>query len=243
MLQLRRHLNVGLCTVVEHPHRPDVLVAATDRVIEVHLLDCDHCGRNLRRVLLLLRESLLGCQLLLPLARVVPGVREGDARHVVFRLGHQSEIVGAAVRGDEQVRIETGHLRFEDDDRRSLLAGTIHRGRDVPSHRVADVGLADDLFAGFELDHAHAQGRADYRGESGPKGVHHAAIGTGRRCVFLSPPALADARGFERRWRQRHVGFWSKVFRHGSTWSARLTARIFETPQLSGEVVRQYERG
>jgi hypothetical protein len=109
--------------------------------------------------------------------------------------------------------------------------------------RIADVRLADDLFAGFELDHAHAQRRADYRGESGAEGVHHAAIRTGRRYVFLSPPAFADARGFERRRRQRHVGFWSIVFRHGSTGSAGLAARILETPQLSGKVVRQYERG
>src|ERR1017187_5886118 len=41
MLDLRRHLNVGLCAVVEYTDRPDVLIASADRVIEVHLLDAE----------------------------------------------------------------------------------------------------------------------------------------------------------------------------------------------------------
>ena len=63
MLELCRHLNVGLCAVVEHTDRPDVFIASADRVIEVDLLDGDYSGRNFRCVFFLFRQSLLLCQL------------------------------------------------------------------------------------------------------------------------------------------------------------------------------------
>jgi hypothetical protein len=84
VFKLGRHLNVRLCAVVEHTDRPDVLIAAADRVIEIDLFDSDHRGRHFRRVFLLLRQRLLLCQLLLPLAGIVFRVREGNAGDVVF---------------------------------------------------------------------------------------------------------------------------------------------------------------
>ena len=59
VLKLRRHLDVGLCTVIEHAHRPDVLVAAADRVIEVDLLDGEYGGRYISCMFFLLRQGLL----------------------------------------------------------------------------------------------------------------------------------------------------------------------------------------
>ena len=104
----------------------------------------------------------------------------------------------------------------------------------------------------LQLDHAHAQRRADDCGQPGAIGVHHAAIGTRRWRVFLPLPALAHAHGFERCCRQRHIRLWVGSLSARSTWSTgrgelrlhirRQTAGIFQSPQLSAEVVLLQKR-
>src|SRR5580700_5746292 len=59
VLQLGRHLDVGLCAVVKDAHGPEVFIAAADRVIEVDFFYGDHRWRYVRRMFLLFRQSLL----------------------------------------------------------------------------------------------------------------------------------------------------------------------------------------
>ena len=47
MLNLNRHLYVGLCAIVEHPPRPDVVIATLDPTLEVQLIGDHDGGRGL----------------------------------------------------------------------------------------------------------------------------------------------------------------------------------------------------
>src|SRR5579875_1449521 len=191
MLHLGRHLNVGLRAIIEDAHWAEVLVLAMDPVIEMHglhriwreFLDASRFGGFLS----LPREVLLPFALLF-----VVRISKRQASNIIFRLGDKPEIIGAAIRRDQQVRIEAGALGLHDDDRGRRVAVSIHRRRDVPADGISDVRLADQFFSALQLNHANAKRRAYERGQPRAVGVQYAAVRTSSRDIGLRLPLLAD---------------------------------------------------
>src|SRR5271167_630663 len=97
------------------------------------------------------------------------------------------------------------------------------------------MGLADDSFAGLQLDHTDPQWCADDCRKSSAVGVDHAAIGTGRRRIRLSLPVLAHAERFERSLSQRDIRLRMKVFGRCSICNDRSDKLRLHISDLRGE--------
>src|ERR1022692_3570305 len=132
-----------------------------------------------------------------------------------FRLRDQPEIVRPAVGGDEHIGVEAWSLRLQNDQRGGLRTFSVNRRGYIPSHCVANVWLAHDLFAGLHLDDANAQGRANHCGHAWAVGVKDAAIRTGSGRVSLRAPLLAGGHGRRSGRRQWYIGAWFEVLGYG----------------------------
>src|ERR1035441_6006770 len=104
------------------------------------------------------------------------------------------------------------------------------------------MGLADDSFAGLQLDHADPQWCADDCRESSSVGIDHPAIGTRRRRVRLSLPALAHTDRFECGLSQRDIRLWMKFFWRCSIWNGGRGKLRLHISDLRGEDRRHAQR-
>jgi hypothetical protein len=132
-------------------------------------------------------------------------------------------------------------LRLQNDQRGGLRAFSVDRRGDIPSHCVANVWLAHDLFAGLHLDDANAQGRANHGGHAGAVGIKDAAIRTGSGRVSLRAPLLAGGHGRRSGRRQRHVGAWFEVLGYGRRRLAEARYHwlgLFESLDTGGDVLQ-----
>src|SRR5262249_21184458 len=110
---------------------------------------------------------------------------------------NQAHVISAPIRGDKEVGIQAGLLRFQNNHLGGLLAIPIHSWRHVPPDGIANLWFADDLFASLQLDNANAQRRADHNGKTRAKRVHYTTVRTSCRRHLATSPRFAHSDSLE----------------------------------------------